>query len=187
MNDMPPDGWFKYIKAIKGGRPIGKDGRIRVHYFLDLLSAVHNTAMLQELTAMLADAVRQRERLDEVAGIAGVKAGNAILAYQVGRKLAKSTLLTRSGILFEQWIEGFAAVGDKVIIVDDVASDGELLREAVVNLRRSGVFTSGVYVVVDREEGDTASALAEEKVPYSYLFQLNDKQLESIYRRGVQG
>jgi orotate phosphoribosyltransferase len=183
---MPPQGWFRYITSIRGGRPIGRDGQIRVHYFLDLLSAAHNKAELALMSQILADWITKSATLEGVAAIAGPKNGNTLLVNDVSQRLEKNSIFVRNSILFGKWIEGVWGPGQKVLMVDDVASDGEMLREAVLNLRKCGVHTEGVYVLVDRNEGDAARGLAKEGVQYNYVFQLSDQSLEGISRQAHQ-
>jgi orotate phosphoribosyltransferase len=138
------------------------------------------------MAEMLADYIKASSQMGDVTHIAGPKAGNIILVHETSRRLGMNSLFVRNNILFGKWIEGFAGPGQKVILVDDVASDGEMLREAVINLRKCGVYTGKVCVLVDREEGDAKGRLAQEGVEYKYLFKLGDRELEEIHRCGRQ-
>jgi orotate phosphoribosyltransferase len=57
-------------------------------------------------------------------------------------------------------------------VVDDVGSDGEMLCEAVDNLRRAGVYVDQVWVLVDRMEGDVTLQLAAVSTQYRYVCSL---------------
>jgi orotate phosphoribosyltransferase len=181
-----PERWSKYILWIKGGRPFGNDGRIRAHFFLDLLSAAHNVNELREMSTLLSRRIRETQDMTSLTLVATPKNGNTLLGHKVGVALEKNTVFARNSMIFSKWIEGVAMVGDRAILVDDVASDGEMLRDAVRNLRSAGIYTQALYVLVDRKEGDTFAVCKEEAVKYNYLFQVDDALLEQLYRRAHQ-
>ncbi len=173
----------RFIYKVTSGKPIGRDGRIRVSAFLDLLSAAHNDAFADELADVLAARIRHTVDLREYAGVVGPKRGNALFVKAVADRLKLRSSFIRANILFGRWIEGECTSGDKVILVDDVASDGELLYEAVENLRRAGVYVDTTFVLVDRREGDAEEQLNANGVKYVYCIQLNDGELCGIRRQ----
>jgi len=63
--------------------------------------------------------------------------------------------------------------GAKAIIIDDVATTGKSLVDAVVKLRTSKVKVKKAFVVVDREEG-AAENLAKVNLSLFSLFKLSD-------------
>lgn len=171
----------RYIEFVRGGKLIGRDGRIRVEYFVNLLMAVHDDGNLRNLGKILAEKIRNGVELDQMRSVAGPKRGNCLLIREVGRQLKKNTLFVRNSMLFGGWTEGVAERGEQVILVDDVASDGEVLLDAVENLRKSGIYPAAVFVLVDRPEGDCAAMLHEERITYSYVMQVTDSNLASMH------
>lgn len=71
--------------------------------------------------------------------------GSPVEAFVV-RKTAKS-----HGTM--QWIEGNIAVGDKVVIVDDVITTGKSTIEAINRAKEAGLDIVRVIALVDRQEG----------------------------------
>ena len=70
-------------------------------------------------------------------------------------------------------IEGHLAEGDKVIIVDDVATSGRSLIKSTQEVLGVGAQVLCAFVVVDREEG-AATALSELNVPLLSLTTLRE-------------
>ena len=63
--------------------------------------------------------------------------------------------------------------GDKVILVDDVATTGKALIEAKRVLDEAGVVIESAIVIVDRKEGAKEN-LAEIGVPLESIFTIHD-------------
>jgi orotate phosphoribosyltransferase len=168
------------IRNSESALPIGRDGRIRVHYFLDLLSACHNSEHLTVIAEYFVRWLKTYELLGESTCIVGPKAGNTIFIRQVAVTLQLPSAYIRENVLFGRWIEGYLKPESAVILVDDVASDGELLLDAVSDLRRAGFLVTDVFVLIDRKEGDAAIFLKRQGVNYHYCIQLSDDDLARI-------
>lgn len=65
-------------------------------------------------------------------------------------------------------VHGPLKKGEKVLLIDDVATTGGSLVRAVKALRKKGAIVSKAVVVVDREEG-AAEALQKANVTFSFL------------------
>lgn len=177
----------RYVDYSKGGRPIGRDGRIRIEYFLDLLSAVHVEADLITISEFFSKELVQHANLEACDFIAVPKVGNGLLAEAVAGRIKKRSVFVRHSILFGRWLEGPARSGQQALLIDDIACDGEMLCEAIGSLRKSGVYVKEVWVLVDRAEGDASIRLGEIGVGYKSIFQLVDADLAKITRRGTPG
>ena len=169
-----------YIYEDKVGKPIGIDGRLRFNFFLDLLSAVHNEHLLNALAKIFIEKMAQSYNLNDISGIVCPKYGNVLFGNRIARFLNIKSGFVRRDILFGKWIEGDVYSGDKVLLVDDIASDGEMLVEAVYNLRKEGIYVEQVLVLVDRSEGDSYTCLKEENIDYIFFYQLSDEELNKI-------
>jgi orotate phosphoribosyltransferase len=160
--------------------PIGRDGRIRVNHFLDLLSAAHRPGMLDYLGDLFARWLAQDDLVTSVDAIAAPKRGNALLAHNVAGRLGKRSGFVKENVLFGQWTEGEIRSGDRVLLIDDIASDGELLAEAVIALQHSGIFVSNAAVLVSRVEGDAARRLRAIDVRLHAAVELSDGDLAAL-------
>lgn len=151
-------------------------------YFVDLLSACHDDEELANLAAIFCEYLRAMPDIDTYQCVVGPKRGNPLLVREVGRRLGLRTGFVRHSILFGNWIEGDVRLGERVLLLDDIASDGELLIEAVLNLRKMGVDTGVSVVLVDRADGDAVKRLSEEGVEFRYVLQIDDATLQSLHR-----
>lgn len=52
-----------------------------------------------------------------------------------------------------RWVEGQLKPNSRVIIVDDVVTQGSLVMKAIEKVREGGCQVVGVVAMVDREEG----------------------------------
>lgn len=81
-----------------------------------------------------------------------------------------------------RWIEGCAAPGSRVAVVDDVVTSGKSVLQAIAACREEGLEVAQVVVLVDREEGGMAAVReAAGKAPASALF--TRTQLETLRER----
>ncbi|MFB6146340.1 MAG: orotate phosphoribosyltransferase [Halobacteriaceae archaeon] len=114
------------------------------------------------------------ERVDEkLAGVAlgavplvSVTSVEADLPYVIVRKATKEYGTGNR-------IEGRLETGERVVVLEDVATTGQSAAEAVEALRDAGAAVDRVLVVVDREEG-AAETLADHDVELESLLTASD-------------
>ena len=99
--------------------------------------------------------------------------GKLINAFSV-RKDAKKHGLKRI-------IEGDVNNGDRVVIVDDVATTGQSTIEAIENARAGGLHVVKVIILVDRQEGGRENILKHD-VDYEAILTKQDL-LDEYYKR----
>ncbi len=99
--------------------------------------------------------------------------GKLINSFSV-RKKAKEHGLKRV-------IEGDVNNGDRVVIVDDVATTGQSTIEAIENARAGGLHVVKVIILVDRQEGGRENILKHD-VDYEAILTKQDL-LDEYYRR----
>ncbi len=99
--------------------------------------------------------------------------GKLINSFSV-RKKAKEHGLKRV-------IEGDVKHGDRVIIVDDVATTGQSTIEAIENARAGGLQVVKVIILVDRQEGGRENILKHD-VDYEAILTKQDL-LDEYYKR----
>lgn len=169
-----------WVKYSADPLPLGRSGHIRISYFVDLLSAVHNPATLEALAAIYAEWISATFSLDGCDAIVTPKRGNGLLGVRTAQILGKKSGLAKADILFGQWVEGSVGSGDTVILIDDIASDGELLADTADSLRRGGIFVARAFSLVDRKEGDSEISLERAGIDYSYLTRIDDTGLARL-------
>ncbi|MBM3458376.1 MAG: orotate phosphoribosyltransferase [Armatimonadetes bacterium] len=107
---------------------------------------------------------------DAVAFYSAVKGERPVHVFSV-RKQQKEHGLQR-------WIEGSAAAGDPVAVVDDVATTGGSVITAIQRAREAGLVVRQALVLVDREEGgmERIQEAAGADVPVSAIFRFSELQ-----------
>lgn len=71
-------------------------------------------------------------------------------------------------------IEGPVARGDRVAIVEDVATTGGSLLKSIEAARSEGLVVAQAFSLVDRQEADIAAVLGERGIEYKPLFVISD-------------
>jgi uridine monophosphate synthetase len=159
------------IGAVKFGEFTLKSGRVAPIY-VDLRVLVSDPEALQQAGEKLVEQLRLLA-FDRIAGIpyAGLPLGVAAallggypLCY--ARKEAKE-YGTR------QLIEGGPRAGERVVLIDDVITDGGAKLEAAEPFRAAGLVVEDVLVLVDREQGG-AELLARHGLRLHACYTLRD-------------
>lgn len=170
----------RFVLESKHGLPIARDGTIRVNYFLDLLSACHVAPHRTAIVGFFANWLSHYVSHNVVNAVVGPKRGNTLFAKSVADTLGKKSAFVRDNILFGRWVEGDVRPEDKVLLIDDVASEGEMLLDAVESLRETGVLVDQAYVLVDRPEGDAKRQFQRAGIQYSFAMSLSDADLARL-------
>ena len=100
---------------------------------------------------------RRNRTVDPFDGIAGVPIGGLYLATALALRLDRPMLYVRptapSDDAGNPHIEGIYRPGERVLVIDDLATGGGSLVETIVGLRNAGLMVSDAVVLVDREQG----------------------------------
>lgn len=80
-------------------------------------------------------------------------------------------------------IEGKLSSGNKVVIVDDVATKGGSIMKAVEAVRKAECTPVAIVVLVDRQEG-ASELFAKQGIPFHPLFTIADFQSQSLHTAG---
>jgi len=86
--------------------------------------------------------------------VAGPTTGGVILAYEVGRQLGLRGIFaerTDGGRAFQRDFR--LQPGERVLVVDDVLTSGQSIRETLAAVSAAGGMAVGVAVLVDRSGG----------------------------------
>jgi orotate phosphoribosyltransferase len=183
MNSLDAALAASVIEGRNNMQPIGAFGEISIQHFVDLMSAAHSAAHLSVLADALIELIRD-SGLDVTSygGVVGPKLGNVLLAHAVANKLKLRSGFVRHSILCNRYIEGQLTPGDKLLLVDDVSSEGKLLSDCVRNAKEDGYFVDTVFTVVDRVEGDADRVLHSMGVTLKSCRRLGDYQLARLVR-----
>ena len=128
-------------------------------YYVDLRLIPSNPEAFQRTIAMYGsvfegDLVKRTQRL------AGVPTAGIAYAAVVALNLSKPLLYVRKEAKEhgrERRIEGLLQPGDRVVILDDVATTGKNLLEAAEVIRAEGGIVDDAVVLLDRQQGAEAA------------------------------
>lgn len=121
-------------------------------YYLDKYLFETQPALLRELATRFA-----RYVTDDVDRIAGAELGGIALAAAASLATGKPFVIVRNsrkaGYGTGKLIEGKLERGERVLLVEDVATSGGQAIEACRTLVEAGVTVAAVVVTIDRQEG----------------------------------
>lgn len=127
-------------------------------YYVDIKKAATKPAVLKEIAARFAPLARDADL------VAGMELGAVPLATAVSLASGKPFLIIRKGERKHgtgKRIEGDFRAGERVLLVEDVATTGGSMVEAVKVLRDAGLVMARAACVVDRGQGGAAKLAAE--------------------------
>lgn len=133
------------------------DKRTYVKYYIDMMEATTNKSKAE----LLAEIICKRLPTD-YERIIGIQKGNILLAAQVAYKQDKPLTFLKSETAFKMSspFDGDIVAGERVILVDDIASDASMLLYTIRQLGMRHVQVLNVITLIERTEGDARNKLA---------------------------
>ena len=157
--------------ALLEGEFTLRSGR-KSRYYLDKYLFETRPELLRELARRFAE--RVSEHVDR---LAGAELGGIALAAAAALETNKPFVIVRNsrkaGYGTGKLIEGTLDPGDRVLLVEDVATSGGQAIEAMKTLADAGAAVEGVVVVIDRQEGGREN-VEQAGFAFSALFTIRD-------------
>jgi len=125
-------------------------------YYVDLRVIPSFPDAFREICEFYTEYIARQVGLKSFDRTAGVPVAGLIFASQVAYNLKKPFLYVRKGVRLsgrDRRVEGVLASGDKVLMLDDLATTGVTLKKAVDAVRAEGGVVTDAIVFLDREEG----------------------------------
>jgi orotate phosphoribosyltransferase len=125
-------------------------------YYVDLRVVPSFPDAFREMCDFYAETITSQIGLKNFDRIAAVPITGITFASQIAYNLKKPFLYVRKGVKLqgrERRVEGILFSGDRVLLVDDLATTGVTLRKAAEAIRAEGGVVTQAVAFLDREEG----------------------------------
>jgi orotate phosphoribosyltransferase len=174
----------RFVFVSHSGRVVvGALDQFNISVFPDLFSACTHPRYRRRIAKLITVNIRDKTFHERPTHVAVPKEGNVLLAAEVARMLGLSLVVVRTlvpAIRFGDPVEGLITSGCCVLIVDDVASDGELLVRTVAALRAHGARISNCLCAVERLDGNSRESLAKYSVTLHAPIQIDERTLREL-------
>jgi orotate phosphoribosyltransferase len=174
----------RFVFVSGSGRiAFGTLDKMESNVFLDLFSACTDPGLRAVIGRFVADEMREYFRAERPTHVAVAKEGNVLLADEVARRLDVGLVVVRTkvaAIRFGNPVEGMLPHGAYVVLVDDIAADGEMLARVAQRVRRYGGRVEHAFCAVERLDGNTKERLAACDVELCAPIKLDERTLREL-------
>ena len=128
-------------------------------FYVDLRVVISHPEVLESIGRLLAAVVR-RLGADRIAGIPYAGLPLAVAASLAGGVPMIYPRREEKGYGTRRRIEGSFAAGERVVVIDDIVTDGASKLEAIEPLEAAGLVVRDLVILIDREQGGRERLLA---------------------------
>ena len=125
-------------------------------YYVDLRMVPSYPVQFRRVVKGMQALVAREVGLDSFGQFASVPTGGLVVAAALAAETVKPLVYVRSSPKqhgTSRSVEGIISEGDKIVVVDDVATTGGSVMRAIDELRKEGAVVNDAFVVLDRLQG----------------------------------
>jgi len=155
-------------------------------YYVDLRLVPSYPHEFRKMVKYLENDIAQNIGLDEFDSIVSVPTGGLVIASALAMETVKPLIYVRSkpkDYGTSKSVEGKIHDGMKVLMIDDVATTGGSVVNAIKSLKESNISIKDAYVIVDRMEG-AGNAFSELGVKIHSILNILEIT-ESLYEQNL--
>ena len=149
--------------AIKFGDFTLSSGK-KSSYYVDLRMVASFPHQFRKMIKHLQNQIIEKVGLENFDYIVSIPTGGLVIASSLAFETVKPLIYVRNKPKeygTSKSIEGFIERGKKVLMIDDVATTGGSIINAIESLKEAGIITSDSFVIINRMEGAAESLEAK--------------------------
>ena len=149
--------------AIKFGDFTLSSGK-KSSYYVDLRMVASFPHQFRKMIKHLQNQIIEKVGLENFDYIVSIPTGGLVIASSLAFETVKPLIYVRNKPKeygTSKSIEGFIEQGKKVLMIDDVATTGGSIINAIESLKEAGIILSDAFVIINRMEGAAESLEAK--------------------------
>lgn len=156
-----------------------------VRFYVDLMEASTISAKRKILALILKAKIKALNLPFE--RIVGLKNGNIILCAEIAEQMQTPLLVVKSDLSYKMGppFEGEFNEGERVILVDDVASDASMLLVAIRQLHAHRIQVLNVVTLIERIEGDAQQELHAHGHYLEPVCRISDTDIKALVEKST--
>ena len=136
-------------------------------YYIDLRLVASYPHIFRKMVKQLQNKISDEIGFENFDSLVSVPTGGLVVASSLASEIVKPLIYVRNKPKdhgTSQSIEGVICQDMKLLMIDDVATTGDSVVNAIKVLKESGMKVTDAFVVVDRSDGGASTALELEGV-----------------------
>ncbi len=149
--------------AIKFGNFTLSSGK-KSSYYVDLRMVASFPHQFRKMIKHLQNQIIEKVGLENFDYIVSIPTGGLVIASSLAFETVKPLIYVRNKPKeygTSKSIEGFIERGKKVLMIDDVATTGGSIINAIESLKEAGIIVSDAFLIINRMEGAAESLEAK--------------------------